>query len=121
MTGQKAFFDIRVFNPLAKRYVTMDPRRCYEVNETEKKRHYNNRVLEVEHGSLTPLFFSATGGCGREGSKAIRRLASMMSEKRHCLYSETISWLTRKINFSLLKSIHICFRGSRSVSPPSGS
>ena len=36
--GQWAFFDIRVFNPLAKSYVTLEPRRCYELNENEKKR-----------------------------------------------------------------------------------
>ena len=117
VTGQKAFFDIRVFNPLAKRYVSLEPQRCYTLNEVEKKRHYNNRVIEVEHGSLTPMVFSATGGYGRECGKAIRRLASMLSEKKHSRYSETMSWLTRKINFSLIKSIHLCFRGSRSVSP----
>ena len=87
------------------------------LNENEKKRHYNNRVIEIEHGSLTPMVFSATGGYGRECGKAIRRLASMISEKRHSGYSETISWLTRKINFSLIKSVHMCFRGSRSASP----
>jgi len=83
VTGQKAFFDIRVFNPLAKRYVSLEPQRCYILNENEKKRHYNNRVMEIEHGSLTPLVFSATGGYGRECGKAVRRLASMLSEKKH--------------------------------------
>ena len=34
--GQKAFFDIRVFNPLTKRYVNLNSQRCYEVNEKEK-------------------------------------------------------------------------------------
>ena len=89
VTGQKAFFDIRVFNPLAKRYVSYEPQRCYILNENEKKRSYNNRVMEVEHGSLTPMVFSATGGCGRECIKAIRRLASMIAEKRHTRYAES--------------------------------
>ena len=64
--GQSAFFDIRVFNPIAKRHVNQELRKCYEINEKEKKRGYNQRVLEIEHGSFTPLVFSATGGLGRE-------------------------------------------------------
>ena len=82
VTGQKAFFDIRVFNPLAKRYVSFKPQHCYTLNEVEKKGHYNKRVIEVEHGSFTPMVFSATGGYGRECGKAIRRLATMISEKK---------------------------------------
>ena len=66
MTGQKAFFDLWVFNPLAKRYVSYEPQRCYILNKNEKKRSYNNRVMEVEHGSLTPMVISSTGGFGRE-------------------------------------------------------
>ena len=79
VTGQKTFFDIRVFNPLAKN-VSLEPQSCYMLNENEKKRHYNNRVMEAEHGSLTPMVFSATSGYGRE--KAIQRLASIISDKR---------------------------------------
>ena len=40
--------------------------KTYEINEKEKKRSYNRRVLEVEHETFTPLVFSATGGMGRE-------------------------------------------------------
>jgi len=47
---------------LAKRYATLDPQKCYDMNEKEIKREYNERVLEIEHGSFTPLVFSATGG-----------------------------------------------------------
>eukprot|EP00111_Clytia_hemisphaerica_P012755 TCONS_00037531-protein len=47
VTGQKAFFDVRVFNPLAKRYATQDPTRSYVVNENDKKREYNERVLQI--------------------------------------------------------------------------
>lgn len=30
---QKAFFDVRVFNPLAKRYSKQNVGKCYEINE----------------------------------------------------------------------------------------
>ena len=42
-------FDVRVFIPLAKRYATFDPQKCYELNEKETKREYNERILQIEH------------------------------------------------------------------------
>ena len=112
ITGQKAFFDIRIFNPLAKRYGNLDPQKCDDINEKEKKRFYNNRVIDIEHGSFTPLVFSATGDRGREAKKFFKRLAEMISEKKKSTYSDTITWFN--LNFSLIKSLHICIRGSRS-------
>ena len=37
VTGQTAFLDVRVFNPMAKRYVKQSLAKCYESNEKEKK------------------------------------------------------------------------------------
>ena len=34
---QKAFFDVRIFDPNASRYVTQSLQRCYARNEKEKK------------------------------------------------------------------------------------
>jgi len=115
VTGQKAFFDVRVFNPLAKRYATQDPTRSYVVNENDRKREYNERVLQTEHGSFTPLVFAATGGTGRECLKFIKRLSDMISNKERSRYSETVSWFFRKLNFMLIRAIHTCFRGSRTT------
>ena len=115
VAGQKAFFDVRVFNPLAKRYATCDPQKSYELNEREKKREYNERIMQIEHASFTPLVFSATGGAGRECKKFCKRLAELLSEKSQLSYAQNVSWLQRKVNFMLLRSIHTCFRGSRST------
>ena len=35
-------------------------------HENAKKREYNEQVLEVEHGSFTPLVFGMNGGMGDE-------------------------------------------------------
>ena len=43
--GQTAFFDIRVFNPNASRYGKTEISKCYEMNEKEKKKNYNERIL----------------------------------------------------------------------------
>ena len=33
-------------------------------HEKEKKRAHNSRIMDVEHGTFTPLVFSLTGGEG---------------------------------------------------------
>ena len=38
LTGQVSFFDVRVFNPTAKRYINQEIRKSYEVNQKEKKK-----------------------------------------------------------------------------------
>ena len=111
--GQLAFFDIRVFNPMAKRYANQILKKSYETNEAEKKRKYNERVMQIEHGTFTPLIFSATGGMGQEASKVFRRVAEAIAEKKNTEYSTTISWVRRKLCFSLVQSLGTCIRGSR--------
>ena len=51
----------------------------------------------------------------RECKKFYSRLAEMISKKRKTNYNVTITWIRRKIAFSLIKLIGICIRGSRSV------
>ena len=112
--GQMAFFDVRVFNPTAKRYVNQEILKTYKVNERERKL-YNERILQIEHESFTPLVMSATGGMGQECKKSYARLPEMISYKRGTSYSVAAAWVQRKITFSLIKSIGMCLRGSRSV------
>ena len=61
------------------------------------------RVLQVENGSFTPIVFSINGGMGR--ISVIR--------KRYKPYSLTMSWIRRKLSFSLMRLIITCIRGSR--------
>ena len=115
ISGQKAFFDIRVFNPNAKRYNSQELCKSYEINEKEKKKQYNDRILQVEHGSFTPLVMSANGGMARECQKFYKRLAELIAEKKKQRYSVISSWVKRKISFSLMNSVGLCLRGSRSL------
>ena len=58
---------------------------------------------------------SATHGMGRECKIFYARLTEMISYKRGTSYSVIAAWVRRKIMFSLIKSIGMCLRGSRSV------
>ena len=115
VTGQMAFFDVRVFNAIAKRYVHMDTAKANQLNEKEKKKNYNERILEDEHGSFTSIFMSAYGGIGKEGNKCYNRLAELLAEKKNQQLSVMASWIRRKLIFALINSICMCIRGSRRV------
>ena len=80
--GHMTFFGVRIFNPTTKRYVNQEISKTYEVNESEEKKLYNERILQIKHGSFTPLVKSATGGMGRECKKFYARLGEMISYKR---------------------------------------
>ena len=84
---QMKFFDVRVFNPNARRYKKQELSKTYQFNEKEKNHLYNERIMQDKHGTFTPLVMSATGGMGRESSKFYSRLSELISEKREPTYS----------------------------------
>ena len=114
MDRQRAFFDIRVFNPLALSYSTIPLAQCYTRNEQEKRRAYDQRVRQIEHGSFSPLVFSMGEGMGNTATTVIKRIASLLADKWSKPYSKAMEWIRCKINFSLLRSAIMCLRGSRS-------
>ena len=71
-------------------------------------------MREIEHGSFSPLVFSATGGMGTVASVVYKRLAAMIATKYAKSYSLTMQWIRCRISFSLLRSAIMCLRGSRS-------
>ena len=102
-SSQDAFFDVRVFNPLALSYQSTTMQAIYKSQEQEKKRSYNQRVCEIEYGSFTPLVMSVTGGMDP-------------SEKRSESYSGVMNLMRCRIQFSLLRSAITAIHGSRSGS-----
>ena len=59
---QRAFYDVRVFNPFAPSLVNSQITTLDRQKEQEKCRAYDERIREVEHGSFAPLIFSTLGG-----------------------------------------------------------
>jgi hypothetical protein len=60
----------------------------YRKNEKEKRRQYERRVIDIEHGSFRPLVMSTTGGIGPSASILYKRLAAMISSKCSSTYSK---------------------------------
>ncbi len=111
---QKTFCDVRVFNPHAPSNRAPNMATTYRKHEREKKNTYEQRVLQIEHASFTPLVFSASGGFGNSASTFYKRLASLLATKRNEVYSQTMACLRCRISFALLRSSIRCIRGARS-------
>ena len=110
---EKAFLDVRIFHPNADSNRSKSLPQLYANHENEKKTAYNDRVIQVEHGSFTPLVFSTSGGESPECRKFHQRLASLLSAKRKEDYSETMTFIRRKIRFCILRTTLISIRGYR--------
>ena len=115
---EKAFFDVRIFNPYASTHRNQSLASSFKNNEKEKKRQYNERVVRVEHGSFTPVIFSVFGGCSRETQHFLTTLADKLATKRHLRTSAVMSWLRKRISFALIRAQVLCIRGCRSWQYP---
>ena len=93
--GQRAYFDVRVFNPFSPSYQHQKLDKVFSVNERENKRLYNERVLQIEHGSFTPLVFTPNGGCSRETEKFIKTLSAKIAEKRDIAERIVTNWIRK--------------------------
>ena len=90
---QSALFHVRIFNSHAPSNCTSSSDACYRRHKCKKRRAYEQRVLEVEHGTFTPFVLSTSGGWGPSAMVAFKRLAGLISVKHDQLYSSTISFI----------------------------
>ena len=113
--GQNAFFDVRVTNADSDSQQNATVSSVLRRHELEKKRNYNRRIMEVEHGTFTPLVFTTSGVMGHECSIYHKNLALKLSLKRNERYEEVVRYLRVKLSFLALKSTLLCLRGSRTT------
>jgi hypothetical protein len=110
---ERTLCDVRIFHPGAKSYENKELEPIYKQHEMEKKRKYLSHVINTEKCSFTPLVFSTHGGYGPEADRFHKRVATLLAKKRNILYSEAISYVRRRIRFSILRTTLIALRGYR--------
>ena len=113
--GQNAFFDVRITNADSESQRTNTVKSVMRKYETEKKAQYNQRVIQVEHGTFTPLIFTTSGAMGHECQKYHKTLAEKICAKNGEKYEEVMRYIRVKISFLVLKSTLLCLRGSRAI------
>ena len=110
--GVTAFFAVRVTHVNSKYNQGKETSTIFKEQEEEKKRKYQQRVLDVEMGSFTPLVFGTNGGMGADCNCFLKRLAEKLSEKNEEPYHITITWIRTLLSFEILRSVHTCVRCS---------
>ena len=113
--GQNAYFDVRVTNADSASQRNTTLKSVLRKHENEKKRCYNRRIMEIEHGTFTPLVFTTTGVMGHECSIYHKALAEKLAVKKGERYDDIVRYLRVKLSFLALKSTLLCLRGSRAV------
>ena len=86
----------------------------------EKKRVYEERIREVEHGTFLPLVFTTAEGIGPTATVVYKRLASVLLRSMTA-YGKTLYIIRCRPNFSLLRSTIMCLRSSQSTTQSSQS
>ena len=76
--GVTAFFDVRVTHVNSKCNQGKATSTNFKEQEEEKKWKYQQRVLDVEMGSFTPLVFGTNGGMGADCNCFLKRLAEKL-------------------------------------------
>ncbi len=110
---ERTFTDIRVFNPNSPAYLNTPIDKCYERQEREKKAVYNQRVIQVEKGTFTPLVFSTSGGMGPEATRFHKRVADLIAKKRKEETADVIRHIRTRLRFAVLRGTLIAIRGDR--------
>ena len=113
---ERTFLDVRVVHPNCPSYVGKKVEKIYEQNEKEKKRVYNQRIIQVEKASFTPLVFTTSGGMAPECTKFHKKVAQLISLKTKENYPQVMNHLRTRLRFTLLKSTLIALRGERGAS-----
>ena len=60
---ERCFIDVRVVHPNCPTHVNKELKSLFDENEKQKKRAYNERILNVEKASFTPIVLATTGCC----------------------------------------------------------
>ena len=95
-------------------YKDMPIRKVFLQHEREKRRKYNDRILNVDHGTFTPLIYSITGGMGPEALYYHKLLATKLATKNGDRFENVLNFIRCKLSFLILKMALLCIRGSRS-------
>ena len=106
----------QVFHPNCASCVNMGLQAAKVHHENIKKRNHNERVMNVERGSLTPIIFSTTGGAGPETDRHLKRIAKQIAMKRKEEYSHVIQYIRTRLRFNLIRIGLVAIRGERGKS-----
>ena len=111
--GVTSFFDVRVTHVNSKCNQNKPNSTILKEHENEKKRKYQQRILDVEMGTFTQLVFSTNGGMEVECQMFLKHFAEKLSRKDGEPYAVVNTWLRTRLSFEILRSVQTSIRGYR--------
>ena len=112
-SGQNSFYDVCVTNAESTSQENRTVDAVLRTHETRKKTAYNNRIMEIEQGTFTPIIFTTKGAMGHECEKFHKSLAQKLAKKRGEKYADVMRYIRVKLSFLVLKASLLCLRGTR--------
>ncbi|KAG0720465.1 hypothetical protein GWK47_048465 [Chionoecetes opilio] len=91
--GSGPFWTLRVFDPKAASHRELSLEAATTGNELEKTRAMAIWILQVDHGTFTPLSSPHLGGMAPKARSFYSRLADLMSVKKHQPRSSVAAWM----------------------------
>ena len=76
-----SFYDVMIFNSYAPINRIKETKDSYFLHEKLKRLKYQDRIVDIEHGSFSPLIFATTGGASPITHKLTRRIPSLIAQK----------------------------------------
>ena len=112
--GQNAYFDIRTTNADNASQSSKTIKSVLKSHEQEKKRH-NAGIMEIEHGTFTPIVITVKGVMRHEGHRYHKTLAEKIANKTGEKYEDVTRLIRMTTSFIVLRAALLCLRGSRSM------
>ena len=69
---------------------------------------FNSRIMNVEHGTFTPLVFALAGGESSEISMFYKHFAQKIVNKTEKKYEKVNALIRCKLSFLILRSVSSC-------------
>ena len=110
--GMSAVFDVRITDTDNPSQRGKAPQDALARHERQKKAKYG-KACQAYRKHFTPLVFSVDGLTGKETQAAMKRLASLLAAKWERSYSEVCGFVRSRLSLALVRSTHLCLRGSR--------
>ena len=108
-----AIFDVVITDTDAPTYGNRASAKVLESAAKRKKDKYGSACRERRR-DFTPLSYSVDGLAGKEARAAEKRLGALLASKWQRPYSETACFVRTRMSISIVRSISMLLRGSRS-------
>jgi hypothetical protein len=109
---RQALFDVCILNADSVSLVNLPLQTIFEVR-CNKKKHDYSEAAEARRASFTPFIATCDAVLERNAENYLKRLAIHLSKKWKSSYPSTMGWLRARMQICIIRSVSLCFRGSR--------